>query len=73
MFIVADLVSLTVSCKLNAKTPNKAKDHNNEVTGRTFGKPVRRPRLNTGAWSSILISLLNHKTENLIMSLRSTM
>ena len=38
-----DKFSLTVSCKLHAKTPNKAKD-NNKVTGRTTGKPVRRRR-----------------------------
>ena len=30
-----------------------------------------QPALTTGAWSSILKSLLNPKTENLIMSLRS--
>ena len=32
-----DKFSLTVSCKLRAKTPNKAKD-DNKVTGRTTGK-----------------------------------
>ena len=36
-----DKFSLTVSCKLCAKTPNKAKD-NNKVTGRTTVKPVKR-------------------------------
>ena len=36
-----DKSSLTVSCKLRAKTPNKAKD-DNKVTGRTSVKPVRR-------------------------------
>ena len=40
-----DSLSLTVSCKLCAKTPNKAKDNNSEVTGRTTSaKPVRRRR-----------------------------
>ena len=39
-----DSFSLTVSCKLRAKTPNKAKDNNSEVTGRTSAKPVRRRR-----------------------------
>ena len=39
-----DKFSLTVSCKLRAKTPNKAKD-DNKVTGRTTAKkPVRRRR-----------------------------
>ena len=39
-----DKFSLTVSCKLPAKTPNKAKDDNG-VTGRTTAKkPVRRRR-----------------------------
>ena len=38
-----DKFSLTVSCKLRAKTPNKAKD-DNKVTGRTTGKSVRRRR-----------------------------
>ena len=38
-----DSFSLTVSCKLRAKTPNKAKDNNRDVTGRTTSaKPVRR-------------------------------
>ena len=40
-----DLLSLTVSCKLCAKTPNKAKDNNSAVTGRTTtAKPVKRRR-----------------------------
>ena len=38
-----DKFSLTVSCKLRTKTPNKAKD-DNKVTGRTTGKSVRRRR-----------------------------
>ena len=40
-----DSFSLTVSYKLRAKTPNKAKDNNSEVNGRTTSaKPVRRRR-----------------------------
>ena len=40
-----DSLSFTVSCKLCAKTPNKAKDNHIEVTGRTSTvKPVRRRR-----------------------------
>ena len=40
-----DSLSLTVSCKLRAKTPNKAQDNNSEVTGRTTtAKPVKRHR-----------------------------
>ena len=38
-----DKFSLTVSCKLPAKTPNKAKD-GNKVTGCTAVKPVKRHR-----------------------------
>ena len=38
-----DKFSLTVSCKLPTKTPNKAKD-DNKVTGRTTVKPVKRRR-----------------------------
>ena len=38
-----DKFSLTVSCKLRAKTPNKSKD-DNKVTGRTTVKPVKRRR-----------------------------
>ena len=38
-----DKFSLTVSCKLPAKTPNKAKD-DNKVAGRTTVKPVKRRR-----------------------------
>ena len=38
-----DKFSLTVSCKLPAKTPNKAKD-DNKVTARTTVKPVKRRR-----------------------------
>ena len=40
-----DSLSLTASCKLCVKTPNKAKDIINEVTRRTTSaKPVRRRR-----------------------------
>ena len=40
-----DTFSLTVSCKLPAKTPNKAKDaYDNKVTGCTSVKPVKRRR-----------------------------
>ena len=38
-----DKFSSTVSCKLPAKTPNKAKD-DNKVTGRITVKPVKRRR-----------------------------
>ena len=38
-----DKFSLTVSCKLPAKTPNKAKD-DNKVTGHTTVKPIKRRR-----------------------------
>ena len=38
-----DSLSLTVSCKLPAKTPNKAKD-DSEIAGRATVKPVRRRR-----------------------------
>ena len=38
-----DKFSFTVSCKLPAKTPNKAKD-DNKVAGRTTVKPVKRRR-----------------------------
>ena len=38
-----DEFSLTVSCKLPAKTPNKTMD-DNKVTGRTTVKPVKRRR-----------------------------
>ena len=45
--------SLTVSCKLPAKTPNKAKD-NNKVTGRTTVKPVKRCRRKKNRSPSVL-------------------
>ena len=48
-----DKFSLTVSCKLRAKTPNKAKD-DNKVTGRTTGKSVRRHRQNKNRSPSAL-------------------
>ena len=50
-----DSLSLTVICKLCAKTPNKAKDNNSEVTGRTTtAKPVRRRRRKTNQSPSAL-------------------
>ena len=49
-----DSFSLTVSCKLRAKTPNKAKDDSG-VTGRTTAKkPVRRRRRKTNRSPSAL-------------------
>ena len=39
-----DKFSLTVSCNLPAKTPNKAKDDNKEVTGSITVKSVKRRR-----------------------------
>ena len=39
-----DSFSLTVSCKLRAKTPNKAKDDNGVTRRTTAKKPVRRRR-----------------------------
>ena len=48
-------MSLTISCKLRAKTPNKANDNNREVTGRTTSaKPVRRRRRNKNRFPSAL-------------------
>ena len=50
-----DSLLLTVSCKLCAKTPNKAKDNNSEVTGRTTtAKLVRRRRWKTNQYPSAL-------------------
>ena len=52
-----DSFSLTVSCKLRAKTPNKAKDNNSEVTGRTTSaKLVRRRRRKKNQSPSALAS-----------------
>ena len=49
-----DKFSLTVSCKLPAKTPNKAKD-DNKVTGRTTVKPVKRRRRKKNRSPSALV------------------
>ena len=55
-----DKFSLTVSCKLPAKTPNKAKD-DNKVTGRTTVKPVkRRRRKKNGSPSALARSRKRH-------------
>ena len=54
-----DKFSLTVSCKLHAKTPNKAKD-DNKVTGRTTGKPVRRLRRKNRSPSTLARSRKRH-------------
>ena len=48
-----DKFSLTVNCKLPAKTPNKAKDYN-KVTRRTTVKPVKRRRLKKNRSPSVL-------------------
>ena len=48
-----DKFSLTVSCKLPAKTPNKAKD-DNKVTGCTTVKPVKRRRRKKNRSPSVL-------------------
>ena len=37
-----DSMTLTISCSLCTKTPNKDKDGNSEVTGRVTAKSVRR-------------------------------
>ena len=47
-----DKFSLTVSCKLRAKTHNKAKD--NKVTGCTTGKSVKRHRQKKNRSPSVL-------------------
>ena len=47
-------LSLTVSCKFCAKTPNKAKDDNN-VTRRTTVKPVKRRRRKKNRIPSALV------------------
>ena len=55
-----DKFSLTVSCKLRAKTPNKAKD-DNKVTRRTTGKSVRRRRRKkNGSPSALACSRKRH-------------
>ena len=55
-----DSFSLTVSCKLSAKTPNKAKDDSG-VTGRTTAKkPVRRRRRKNRSPSALARSRKRH-------------
>ena len=50
-----DKFSLTVSCKLCTKTPNKAKDDNKgQPTGRTSVKPVKRRRQKKNRSPSVL-------------------
>ena len=52
-------LSLTVSCKLPAKTPNKAKD-DSEVAERTTVKPVRRRRKKRNSPSALARSRRRH-------------
>ena len=54
-----DKFSLTVSCKLPAKTPNKAKD-DNKVIGRTTVKPVKRRRRKNRSPSALARSRKRH-------------
>ena len=54
-----DKFSLTVSCKLPAKTPNKAKD-DNKVTGRTTVTPVKRRRWKNRSPSALARSRKRH-------------
>ena len=54
-----DSLSLTVSCKLPAKTPNKAKD-DSEVAGRATVKPVRRRRKKRNSPSALARSRRRH-------------
>ena len=54
-----DLLSLTVSCKLPAKTPNKAKD-DSEVAERATVKPVRRRRKKRNSPSALARSRRRH-------------
>ena len=54
-----DKFSLTVSCKLPAKTPNKAKD-DNKVTGRTTVKPVKRRHRKNRSPSALARSRKRH-------------
>ena len=53
-----DSLSLTISCKLPAKTP-KAKDAI-EVAGRTTMKPVRRRRKKRNSPSALVSSMRRH-------------
>ena len=54
-----DSLSLTVSCKLPAKTPNKAKD-DSEVAERATVKPVRRRRKKRNSPSALARSRRRH-------------
>ena len=54
-----DSLSLTVSCKLPAKTPNKAKD-NSEVAERATVKQVRRRRKKRNSPSALARSRRRH-------------
>ena len=54
-----DSLSLTVSCKLPAKTPNKAKD-DREVAGPATVKPVRRRRKKRNSPSGLARSRRRH-------------
>ena len=54
-----DSLSLTVSCKLPAKTPNKAKD-DSEVAGRPSVKPVRCSRKKRNSPSALARSRRRH-------------
>ena len=54
-----DSLSLTVSCKLPAKTPNKAKD-DSEVAERVTVKPVRRRRKKRNSPSALARSRRRH-------------
>ena len=54
-----DSLSLTVSCKLTAKTPNKAKD-DSEVAGRATVKPVRCRRKKRNSPSALARSRRRH-------------
>ena len=54
-----DSLSLTVSCKLPTKTPNKAKD-DSQVAGRATVKPVRRRRKKRNSPSALARSRRRH-------------
>ena len=54
-----DSLSLTISCKLPTKTPNKAKD-DSEVAGRATVKPVRRRRKKRNSPSALARSRRRH-------------
>ena len=54
-----DSLSLTVSCKRLAKTPNKAKE-DSEVGGRATVKPVRRRRKKNNSPSALTRSRRRH-------------